>query len=373
MNKRATTADVFEIEVSALRAVLGDVIGVVEARNTIPVLSNVLLEVTPTALVVTGTDLDAWVSRHVAIEAGRSFSLTVHGATLKQVAAKLPADARCMLSVADGKLTIVAGRARFTLPTLPVEDFPTVVTSTWDAEFEIAAITLAVSLDRVMHAMSSEEARYYLNGVYLHTADAELRFAATDGHRLARICQPAPDGAAAIGGVIVPRKAVRLIEPLLGRHDGMIDVRATRSRIRFEIGATTVDAKLIDGTFPDYQRVIPDHPDVLSIDREALVAAIGRVVTMSSDKARPIKMDVASDKVVLTVTSPEKGLGTDEVPCQWSGAPASVGFNARFLLEALGQLTAVNVEGRLGDAKAPTMWRDGEGSPAVFVVMPMRV
>ena len=363
-----------DIEVKVLRAALADVAGAVEARNTIPILSNVLLTVTPNALTIAATEMDVWVTRHVNVEAGKGFSVTAEAGTLRRVVDKLPADARCVLTLKDGKLSIVAGRSRFQLPTLPVDNFPQMPSKDWHAEFEMPAILLSSVFDRVAHAISTEETRYYLNGVFVHAIEAELRFATTDGNRLARVRQPVPDGAAEIPDIIIPRKVVKLLDPLLARYEGSVDVRVGAGSIRVEVGETTIQAKLIDGTYPDYSRVIPtDHKSTLSIEREALIAAIGRVTTVSDDKARAVKVEFERDRATLTVQSAEKGQGTEEIACKWSGNPLTIGFNAKFLLDTLGHLTADVIEGRFGDSAAPVLWRDGEDSPALFVVMPFRV
>lgn len=373
-SKKNAPDGVLEIDVALIRAVLADVAGVVEARNTIPILSNVVLAVTPTSLTVTSTDLDVWVSRHASIEAANGFTVTAEVSTLRRIVDKLPADARCVMTAEDGQLAIVAGRSRFKIPTLPSDDFPHPVTPEWAAEFEMPALLLAGAFDRIAHAISTEETRYYLNGVFMHAKEAELRLATTDGHRLARMTLPLPDGAVSMPDVIVPRKVVKLLDGLLDRHEGSIDVSITTNRIRFDIGETVVDAKLIDGTYPDYQRVIPaGHENCLSIDRETLVAALGRVITVADGKSKVVKAEFARDVLTLSVSSHEKGQGSEELPCEWSGNPLTVGFNAKFLLDTLNQLTAISIEGRFGTSEAPTLWRDDEGSPALFVVMPHRV
>lgn len=371
---KSIAAGVLEIEATALKVALADVAGVVEARNSVPILSNVLLSVTPTSMTIMGTDMDAWVSRHVSVETGRGFMVTVDAATIRRVVDKLPAGARCVLTVEDGHIAIAAGRSRFKLPTLPAEDFPKPVDREWDAEFEMPSLTLVGALDRVAHAISTEETRYYLGGVFMHAVAGDLRVAATDGHRLARVILPVPDGAQTIPDIIIPRKVVKLIDPLLDRHEASIDVRVSKSRIRFEIGDTVIDAKLIDGQYPDYQRVIPTgHTKRLSIEREALIAGLTRVTTVADGKLKLVKAELSADVMLLTVSSTEKGQGSEEVPCAWSGAPLTIGFNAKLLLDALGQLTALTVDALLDDSMAPTLWRDDEDSPAAFVVMPMRV
>lgn len=366
----------FEIDAPLLRAALKDVAGVVEARNTIPVLSNVLMVVTPSSLTLTATDLDAWGERHVSLDGDADpMTLTVEAAVLARIADKLPTDARVSLRYADGKLTVSAGRSRFSLPTLPADDFPVLPRKDWDAEFEIPAIMLAGALDTVRFAVSTEETRYYLNGVFVHAPEgADLRFAATDGHRLARGVMALPDGAETLPDIIIPTKVVKVIATLLGRHEGKVDVRVSATSIRVEVGETVVQAKVIDGTFPDYTRVVPSsHTGLLKVDREQLLAAVARVTTICSDKTRAVKLEIEADVIVLSVASPENGTAREELPCDWTAAPLTIGFNARYLADVLGHLTADIVEAGFTDAAGPVLWRDREDAGAVFVLMPLRV
>jgi DNA polymerase-3 subunit beta len=366
----------FTIEAPALRAALADVAGVVEKRNTIPVLSNVLMVVTPPSLTLTATDLDAWGERHVALDGtADAMSLTVEADVLDRIAKKLPAEASVRCSYAEGKLTMTAGRARFSLPTLPIEDFPVLPVKDWDAEFEMPAIALAGALSTVSFAASTEETRYYLGGVFMHAPEGvDLRFAATDGHRLARGVMALPDGAQAMPDVIIPRKIVKVLTTLLGRHDGSVDVRVSRTSLRVEVGETVVQAKVIDGTFPDYTRVIPtSHDSLLTVDREQLAASVARVTTISSDKTRVVKMVLDGDLIVLSVSSPENGTAVEELPCDYSGPALTIGFNARYLADILGHLTADLIEATFTDAAGPVLWRDRAEAPATFVLMPFRV
>jgi DNA polymerase-3 subunit beta len=234
---------------------------------------------------------------------------------------------------------------------------------------------LAGALDTVRFAVSTEETRYYLNGVFVHAPEGgDLRFAATDGHRLARGTMALPDGAETLPDIIIPNKVVKVLLALLGRHEGKVDVSISAGSIRVEICETVVQAKLIDGTFADYTRVVPSqHDGVLKVDREQLLAAVARVTTVSSDKARAVKCDVTADMIVLTVTSPENGIATEELPCDYAGGPITIGFNARYLSDVLGHLTADTVEAGLTDAAGPVLWRDREDAGAVFVLMPLRV
>ncbi len=372
----AEPARSFEIEAALLRAALKDVADVVERRNSIPVLSNVLMVVTPSSLTLTATDLDSWGERHVALDGeADAMMLTVEAAVLGRIADKLPADARVRVAYADGKLTVSAGRSKFSLPTLPADDFPALPARDWDAEFEMPAVMLAGALSTVAFAVSTEETRYYLNGVFIHApTGADLRFAATDGHRLARGVMALPDGAQAMPDVIVPRKVVKVLTTLLGRHEGNVDVRVSKSSIRVEIGSTVVQAKVIDGQYPDYTRVVPSHhTGQLKVDREALSAAIGRVTTISTEKTRPVKLVIDRDLIVVSASSMEHGTATEEVPCSWAGSALTIGFNSRYLADILGHLTAIEIDGSFMDAAGPVLWRDREDASTVFVIMPMRV
>lgn len=372
----AKPARTFEIAVPLLRAALADVASVVERRVTVPILSHVLVTVTQSSLTLTGTDLEAWCERHVTLDGDADpMTLTVEAGTLTKILGKLPDDATARLDYADGKLTVSAGRSRFTLPTLPAEDFVAYAKRDWVAEFEMQAVMLAGGLSTVAFAASTEETRYYLNGVFLHAPDgADLRFAATDGHRLARGVMVLPDGAQEMPDIIIPSKIVKVLTGLLGRHEGLVDVRLNKSAIRVEIGSTTLQAKLIDGQFPDYTRVIPaSNTGLLAIDREALIAAVNRVTTVSTDKVRAVKCDLAGQVLVVSVTCPEKGMATEELPCEWQGGPLTIGFNSRFLLDVLGHLTADQIEATFSDSAGPVLLRDREDAAATFVVMPMRV
>lgn len=366
----------FEIEVAQLRGVLKDVVGVVEARNTVPVLSNVLLTLDHQSLTVTGTDLDLMVQRRVPLAQAEPFTITVEAGILDKIATKLPSEADAKIKLADGKLTVSAGRSRFQLPTLPADDFPIMQPVQRDAcEFVMQSIYLGAAIGLVSHAISTEETRYYLNGIFMHAPDGQdLRFATTDGHRLARGTLALPDGADGVPDTIMPRKLTKLLSGLLDRHEGEVQITVTDRLLRFEMGDTIVTGKAIDGQYPDYARIIPAYnPHRLDIERDALIAAIGRVVTVATDKTRVAKLSFSRDLLVVSVTSPEKGEAREELPCGWDAPPLEIGFNSKYLLDALGQLTADSVEGLFADPAAPVLWRDRENAPGVFVIMPSRI
>lgn len=370
------------IEVGALKAALGSVIGAVESRNTIPVLSNVALFFAADHLRVVGTNMDQQVTRQVPCEAQASWSTTVGAKLLKAMADKLPSGAEVQLSMDAGaaRLIVRCGRARFELATLPVEDFPLLSgDADWQAQFEMPGAELAAMLNHVKHAISTEEARFYLNGVFVERRDAELLLVATDGHRMARSARAAPDGSEALGlgealssGVIVPRQVLALIEPML--KESLVSVALSGSKIAIEAGEVTVISKLVDGNFPDWRRVVPsDHPELIEIDPVTLGKAVERVTTISSDKTRAVKIDADRDRLTLSVTSPENGVATEEVSCSYGGKGLTVGCNAGYLLSCLARVSGDTVQLRLLDGTAPIRIEARKDAEDLCILMPMRV
>ena len=242
------------------------------------------------------------------------------------------------------------------------------------------AKTLAEMIDRTRFAISTEETRYYLNGIFLHVTDDDepvLKAAATDGHRLARFTLERPEGAAGMPDVIVPRKAVGEIRKLIEEADGNVLVDLSASKIRFTVsgeGGVVLTSKLIDGTFPDYSRVIPTGNDkLLKIDPRLFFEGVDRVATIATEKTRAVKMGLEKDKVILSVTSPDNGNAAEEVEAEYGSDGFEIGFNANYLKDILHQIDSDTVELHLADAGAPTLIRKDEGSPALYVLMPMRV
>ena len=268
----------------------------------------------------------------------------------------------------------MAGRARFTLATLPRDDFPVIAESDLPTRFALPAETLKQIIDKTRFAISTEETRYYLNGIFLHVTDDALRAVATDGHRLARVQLEKPEGAQGMPDIIVPRKCVAELRKLLDEVDGEVDITLSASKIRFQLGSAVLTSKLIDGTFPDYSRVIPTGNDrLLKIDTKSLAEGVDRVAAIASEKTRAVKMALDRDKITLSVTSPENGTAAEEVPADYNAPGFEVGFNARYLLDILSEIDADQVEVHLADAAAPTLIREDGKSPALYVLMPMRV
>jgi DNA polymerase-3 subunit beta len=293
---------------------------------------------------------------------------------LFDIVRKIPEGSQVELSAAEGRMQVNAGRARFTLSALPRDDFPIIAEGELPTRFELPAATLRQIIDKTRFAISTEETRYYLNGIYLHVIDGELKAAATDGHRLARVTVARPDGAEAMPGVIIPRKCVAELRKLLDEVDGTVEVSLSESKIRFGLGNAVLTSKLIDGTFPDYTRVIPTANDkLLKLDPRAFEEGVDRVSTIASERTRAVKMTLDRDKITLSVTSPENGTAAEEVPADYAAQGIEIGFNARYLLDILGQIDGDTVEVHLADAAAPTLLRENDNAPALYVLMPMRV
>jgi DNA polymerase-3 subunit beta len=363
------------IERATLLKSLGHVQSVVERRNTIPILSNVLLEARADgSLRLMATDLDLQINERVAASVDQPGTTTVSAHMLFEIARKLPDGSEVALNAADGKLQVRAGRSSFNLPTLPRDDFPVIAEGELPHAFDLPATVLRQIIDKTRFAISTEETRYYLNGIFLHVADDVLKAAATDGHRLARVTFAKPAGADGMPDVIVPRKCVAELRKLLDEVDGDVAVSLSGSKIRFVLGAAVLTSKLIDGTFPDYSRVIPTGNDkLLKIDPKSFMQSVDRVATIASEKTRAVKMALDRDKITLTVSSPENGTSTEDVPGEYTAAPFEIGFNARYLMDILGQVEGDAVEVHLADAAAPTLIRENDKAAALYVLMPMRV
>ncbi len=371
------------IERATLLRCLSHVQSVVERRNTIPILSNVLIEADGEAsLKVMATDLDLQVVEHMdAASVENPGSVTVSAHLLFDIARKLPDGSQVSLETAENRMTVKAGRSRFSLPTLPRDDFPVIVEGDLPTSFELPARTLAELIDRTRFAISTEETRYYLNGIFFHVSDEDqpvLKAAATDGHRLARFTLPRPEGAEGMPDVIVPRKAVAELRKLLDEAmDGNVQVDLSASKIRFRLGGeggVVLTSKLIDGTFPDYSRVIPTGNDkLLKLDPKSFFQGVDRVATIATEKTRAVKMGLEKDKVTLTVTSPDNGTAAEELAAEYDAEGFEIGFNAGYLKDILSQIDSDTVEIHLADAGAPTLIRKDDNAPALYVLMPMRV
>ncbi|MCL1628849.1 DNA polymerase III subunit beta [Roseibaca sp. V10] len=368
------------IERAALLKAVSQAQSVVERRNTIPILANVLIEAEDAQVSFRATDLDVEVVDHAPAMVERAGATTVSAVLLHEIVRKLPDGA--MVELVDdsrsGRLQVTAGRSSFALATLPKEDFPVMASSEYAANFSAPAKALRRLFDKSKFAISTEETRYYLNGVYLHVSEGEggrvLRCVATDGHRLARVDASLPSGAEAMPGVIVPRKTVGELRKLLEDDDMQIAVSVSETKIRFATPDITLTSKVIDGTFPDYTRVIPSgNTKRLEVDAGDFAKAVDRVATVSSERSRAVKLVLEDDKLVLSVNAPDAGAAEEALIVAYADERLEIGFNAKYLLEIASQVDRENAVFLFNSSGDPTLMREGNDTSAVYVVMPMRV
>ena len=371
------------IERSNLIRALARTTRVVERRNTIPILSNVLLRAEGDALHMKATDLDLEVAEEVSAHIDQLGATTVPAHLLHDIVRKLPDGSEVQLRTSeDGNgVSVAAGRSNFRLQTLPEGDFPDLTAGEFTNSFAMPAAELAMLIERTAFAISTEETRYYLNGIYCHVIEGHLRAVATDGHRLARAEVDAPEGTDGMPGIIVPRKTVGEVQKLLGAaqpggegEQAQIRVQVSDAKIRFSLGGVVLTSKLIDGTFPDYQRVIPAANDkALTLDRQSFASAVDRVATVSSERGRAVKLALGEGQLTLTVNNPDSGSAEEELAVGYEDDAMEIGFNARYLLDIAAQITGEEAVFMLNDAGSPTLIRDRGDERSLYVLMPMRV
>ncbi|MFM7346152.1 MAG: DNA polymerase III subunit beta [Tagaea sp.] len=373
------------IERAALLKALSHIQSVVERRNTIPILSNVLLDASSSKsaggkLALTATDMDVAFVETVPAEVAKAGSTTVQAHTLYEIVRKLPEGSQVGLEwdAGKGQVALRAGRSTFVLAALPSDDFPKMAAGELPHKFELGADALRQLVDKTRFAISTEETRYYLNGIFLHSTAADgvkvLRAVATDGHRLARIQIPLPAGAENIPGVILPRKTVMEVRKLIEEVQGAVEVSLSDTRVRFAFSDAVLTSKLIDGAFPDYERVIPSGNDkTMEVACRDFAAAVDRVATISTEKSRAVKMALTKGTLALSANSAEAGSANEELEVAYQGSTIEIGFNARYLLDIAEQIEGENATFRMADAASPTVVTDSADQSALYVLMPMRV
>ena len=372
----------FKAERATLLKALAHIQSVAEKRNTIPILANALIAAKGGTLSFTATDMEIAIVEEVAADVSRDGATTAPAATLYEIVRKLPEGAEIEIEMANegAQLTLRAGRYSTSLVTLPTDDFPSMTAGQLPHRFQLSGLALRGLIDRTRFAISTEETRYYLNGIYLHAVESGgvhvLRAVATDGHRLARVEEPIPDGAAGMPGVIIPRKTVAELRKLLDEESGEVEIGLSDTRIQFKAGPITLTSKLIDGTFPEYERVIPrDNDKVLRVGKKDFSDAVARVAAISSERSRPVKMTLATDLLTLSAASPEQGTASEELDAdrvKYGSEPLEIGFQARYLNDITDQIEN-QVEFHFSDGSAPTIVRDADNGNALYVLMPMRV
>lgn len=368
------------IERATLLKALGHVQAVVEKRNTIPILSNVLISAGPNGASFAATDLDIEILETTEARCDGEGMVTAPAHTLYDITRKLPdgADVTLEMTGEDPRLILKAGRSNFSLPSLPPGDFPVMPTEDLEHSFSLSAAALARLIDKTKFAISTEETRYYLNGIHLHASEQDgrktLRAVATDGVRLALAEVDLPDGAAGMPGVIVPRKTVQEIRRLLEDASEDVEVSVSEGKIRFRLGKAVLTSKLIDGAFPDYERVIPrGNTRMMSVENKRFAEAVDRVATISMEKSRSVKLSLGEDTLVLAVNNPESGQAEEELAVSYSDEGFAIGFNARYMLDVASQIEGDQAQFHFADAASPALVTDSGDPDALYVLMPLRV
>ena len=353
----------------------------VERRNTIPILANVLIRAEKSALTLKATDLDLEVTETIAAEVAPGGSTTVPAHMFYEIVRKLPEGAQVVLEASGDRavLAIRAGRSRFTLQTLPESDFPDLAAGDMTHTFTLAAADLKRLIDKTQFAISTEETRYYLNGIYLHAAgtgkSATLRAVATDGHRLAQVELPLPAGAAGMPGIIVPRKTVGEVQRLIEDSEAEVAIELSHGKIRFTHRRRGADLQADRRHLPGLRRASsrPATTRNSSVDKKEFEAAVDRVSTVSSERGRAVKLSLTGGKLMLSVTNPDSGSATEELEVEYDADPLDIGFNSRYLLDIAAQIEGEVAVLKLADPGSPTLIQDKDAKGALYVLMPMRV
>lgn len=368
------------IERAVLLKALAHVQSVVEKRNTIPILSNLLITAREGGLRLVATDLDMEIAETAPADVTRTGATSAPAHTLYEFVRRLPDGARVTLELEDGepRLSVRAGPARLHLPVLSPGDFPVMAEDGLSTRFSISPVELARLISKTRFAISTEETRYYLNGIYLHTVAGPngelLRAVATDGHRLALAQAPAPEGSRGMPGVIVPRKTVGEISRLLDDAAEDVEIAVSEQKIRFSITDAVLTSKLIDGSFPQYERVIPkENPRHMRIVNKGFAAAVDRVATVSAERSRSVQLQLEGPKLTLTVHNPDAGLATEELEADYDAPAIKIGFNARYLTDVAGQIGGDMAQFEFADSGSPTVVRDPTDPDSLYVLMPLRV
>jgi DNA polymerase III subunit beta len=368
------------VERAALLKALSHVQSVVERRTTIPILSNVLLRAEAGRLALSATDMDLEIIERVPGQIEREGRTTAPAHTLYDIVRKLREGAQVEIQSSGERNAMVlrSGRSIFTLQCLPPEDYPVMASGELPHNFALPASELRTLIDRTRFAISTEETRYYLNGIYLHATKNDevpvIRAVATDGHRLARVEMVLPEGAAGMPGVIVPRKTVLELRRLVEEGEAEVQIALSDTKIRFIVGEAALTSKLIDGTFPDYDRVIPSNNEkILEVDCKSFAEAVDRVSTISTEKSRAVKLAIENGNLKVSATSPENGTAEEELEVRYLASPLEIGFNSRYLLDIAEQIDGEGAQFVMADAGSPTIVRDSADASALYVLMPMRV
>ena len=368
---------------SDLLKALNHIHGIVEVRHTLPILSNIVLSADNNELSLSSTNLDIFCSDKIDAEIMTSGEISVPAITFFEIVKRLPSGSDVILSMADEdtELVLKCGRSKFNLSTLKTDDFPILSDKDLSTNFVISADELSRMIDKTKFAISNEETRYYLNGIFFHKAESNsikfLRAVATDGHRLAQYDIPLPQGAEEITGIIIPKKTVFELRKVLDDADGDVSVSLNENKIKFSFNNLKIISKVIDGTFPDYTKVIPQNNDKkFKTNNSELKNAIDRVSAVAINeetKSKAIKLTIENNKLNLSVESQSKGSAKEEIDISYSNEKVDIGFNSRYLLDICNEVDGDEIDVNLLDSISPAIILDKTDENLFFVLMPMRI
>ncbi len=364
----------FSIVKSDLLRPLSHIYSVVEKKNTIPILSNTVIEALDGHIAFTATDMEIDIVEKIQSSTISNGKLTVSAHTLYDIVRKLPDGSEIIVSANENNLILSCGKSEFMLPTLPFDDYPIMTEISGGKSFSISSVDLQNLIDNTKFAISLEETRYYLNGIFLHQNDNLLRAVATDGHRLAQAEINLPTGAEGMPSIIIPRKTVGELRKLLDDTEADIPITVSSNKIKFSINNCTLTSKLIDGSFPDYQRVIPKgNTKNLVISTKEFKEAVDRVSTISIEKSRAVKLSLSKNNLILKVNSHDSGNASEEMEVSFEFDSMEIGFNSKYLLDIALQIQGKDIQFSLSDSSSPALITDPEQEGIIFVLMPMRV
>jgi DNA polymerase-3 subunit beta len=351
--------------------------GVVERRTTMPILSHILLKAAGEELQLTSTDLEFSIVEKIPASIKQEGQITVSAHMLYDIVRKLSDGAEISLAFDPNtsQMIICSGPSNFKLPSLPAEDFPVITSNELPYNFVLPAAQLRYLIERTRFAMSTEETRYFLNGIYLHvSSDQHLRAVATDGHRLAQVSVPLPQGAEAMPGIIISRKTVTELLKLIADTQEDIQISISETQIAVTIQNAYVTSRLIDGTYPDYAAAIPKANDkMVQLRMKMFSEAVDRVATVSVGRLAGVRLSIDEGALILTAANEESGAAREEIAVDYNNAPIDIGFNARYLLDVANQIETEEAQFWFADSTSPILIRPTNDDSSLYVLMPMRV
>ena len=373
----------FKINSTDLLKALSHIHGIVEVRHTLPILSNIILEAKDDKLILSSTNLDIYCSDKIKAEVLQSGEVSVSAVTFFEIIKRLPSGSEVLMIMEEGEneIRLTCGRSKFNLSTLKTDDFPIISDSDLSTNFVLSADELIRIIDKTKFAVSNEETRYYLNGIFLHKAERNsiqfLRAVATDGHRLAQYDIPLPQGAEDITGIIIPKKTIYELRKVLDDANGDVSVSLNENKIKFSFNDLKVVSKVIDGTFPDYTKVIPQKNDknfkTNNSDLKNAIDRVSAVAVNEESKSKAIKFCIENNSLSLSVESQSKGSANEMIDVNYSGDKVDIGFNSKYIIDICNEVDGDEISISLSDSISPAIILDKTDENLFFVLMPMRI